>query len=161
VKHLALLSLLVACGGSEVSVVEVPPQPMPLPPPPATVQVQMQVAQTAPTLMRAGESWIGRYQCAQGMTDLDLRIEAVNGSQIDATFVFAHGPSGAAGSYRMHGAIGPDGSVTFAPTSEPWIARPPNYIAVGMSGAVNGDVYRGRIDHSSCGSFNVRRANDQ
>jgi len=159
VRRLAVLSLLVACGGSEVSVVEVPPQPLP-PPPPATVQVQMQVAR-GPLLMRAGENWIGRYQCAQGTTDLDLRIEAVNGSQIDATFIFSHAPSGAAGSYRMHGAIDPDGSVTLAPTSEPWIARPPNYIPVGMSGSVNGDVYRGRIDHSSCGSFSVRRANDQ
>ena len=152
-KKLALLSVIVACGG-EVSVVEVPP---PQPPPPATVQVQ--VAPAAPGLMNAGENWIGRYQCAQGMTDLDLRIDAVNGNQIDATFIFAHGPSGAAGSYKMSGMIDPGGNLVLVPG--PWIARPPNYMSVGMTGVVNGSAYRGRMDNPTCGIFIVRRSNEQ
>jgi hypothetical protein len=156
-KTLAL-ALLFACGG-EVSVVEV--QPLPAPPPTVQVQTQMQVA-SGPGLMNAGEKWNGRYLCAQGLTDLDLRIDAVNGSQIDATFVFLHAPSGAAGSYRMRGAIAPDGRLTLAPFPEdPWIARPPNYVAVGMTGIVTGTTYRGRIDNPSCGTFNVHRANEQ
>lgn len=155
----AVASLVAACGG-EVSVVELPPQPLPSPPPP-TLQAQVSIAQSAPVVMNAGDHWIGRYLCAQGMTDLDLRIDAVNGSRIDATFVFSHRPSGAAGSYTMRGAIGADGSLTLAPTSEPWIARPPNYVAVGMSGVVEGAMYRGRIDNPSCGAFNVRRTTEQ
>ena len=39
-----------------------------------------------------------------------------------------------------------------------WIARPPNYVSVGMSGVVNGTAYRGRIDNPSCGQFIVRRS---
>lgn len=158
-KHLALVWLLAAACGGEVSVVEVPPQPMPLPPPQATVQVQVAPQSASP--INAGENWIGRYQCAQGMTDLDLRIDAVNGNQIDATFLFAHGPSGAAGSYRLRGILGADGSLTLAPTPNPWIARPPNYVAVGLSGVVTGPVYRGQIDNPSCGRFTVQRSADR
>jgi hypothetical protein len=156
VRKLVLLALLAACGG-EVSVVEVPPQQMP-PPPPPTATVQVQVAPVT-GLMNAGENWIGRYQCAQGLTDLDLRIDAVNGSTIDATFIFAHGPSGAAGSYSMRGTIDPSGNLTLVPGA--WIARPPNYVSVGMSGVVNGSAFRGRIDNPSCGIFTVRRSNEQ
>ena len=155
-KALALLSLLVACGG-EVTVTEVPPQPMPPPPPPAvTVQV---VPAPQRGLLNAGEDWIGRYQCAQGLTDLDLHIDAVNGDQVDATFIFAHGPSSAAGSYKMRGTIAPDGNVVLVPG--PWVARPPNYVSVGMSGVVNGTAFRGRIDNPTCGVFTVRRSNEQ
>jgi hypothetical protein len=150
-----LVPLLVACGGG-VSVVEVPPTDMPPPPPSPTVTAQVQVAPAAPGLMNAGENWVGRYQCAQGLTDLDLRIDAVNGNQIDATFIFAHSASGAAGSYKLSGTIDPSGNLTLVPG--PWIARPPNYVSVGMSGVVNGTAYRGRIDNGSCGMFIVRRS---
>ena len=149
-KRLVLVLAATGCF-ADATVTEVPPQQMP------TAQVQV----AAPGLMHAGENWIGRYQCAQGTTDLDLRIDAVSGNQIDATFLFAHGPSGAAGSYRLRGLIGSDGSLTLAPTAEPWIARPPNYIAVGMSGVVDASAYRGRIDNPSCGAFIVHRANEQ
>ena len=155
-KELALLLALAGCG--EATVVEVGPPPQQLPPPPAAT-VQVQVAPQAPGLMNAGENWIGRYQCAQGMTDLDLRIDAVNGNQIDATFIFAHGPSGAAGEYKMRGTIAPDGNLTLVPGA--WVARPPNYVSVGMTGVVNGTAYRGRIDNPTCGIFIVRRSAEQ
>ena len=155
-KRLAFV-FLVACGG-EVSVTEVPPQQMP-PPPPPTATVQVQVAPAAPGLMNAGEDWIGRYQCAQGLTDLDLRIDAVNGNTIDATFIFAHGPTNAAGSYKMRGTIDPSGNLTLVPG--PWVARPPNYVSVGMTGVVNGSAFRGRIDNPTCGVFTVRRTAEQ
>jgi hypothetical protein len=161
-KRFAFVTLLVACGG-EATVVEVPPQQMPPPQPQATVQVQVQtlpqVAPAGPGMINAGENWIGRYRCAQGTTEVDLRIDAVNGSQIDATFIFAHGPSGAAGSYKMRGTLGPDGSLTLAPGE--WVARPPNYVSVGMSGNIHGKTYSGRIDNASCGAFNVQRSAEQ
>ena len=146
----ACLALLVACGG-EVTVTEVPPQQqMPLPPPPtATVAA-------GPGYINTGEDWIGQYRCAQGATDLDLHIDAVSGNQVDATFIFAHGPSGAAGSFKMRGTIDPNGNVALAPG--PWIARPPSYESVGMSGSVHGTTFRGRIDNPSCGVFIVHRS---
>jgi len=156
VKRLAIVSLVVACGG-EVSVTEVPPQQMPPPPPPtATVQV---VTPAGPGFINTGEDWIGQYRCAQGATDLDLHIDAVSGSQVDATFIFAHGPSGAAGSFKMRGTITPDGNVTLVPGA--WVARPPNYVSVGMSGNVRGNTFRGRIDNESCGVFIVHRSAEQ
>src|SRR4029078_11358755 len=82
----------------------------------------------APGPMNAGENWMGRYQCAQGPTDLDLRIDAVTGNTIDATFIFAHGTSGAGGSVKMRGNLGPDGSLTLFPGA--WVARPANYGSV-------------------------------
>ena len=150
-KRLALLSLAVACGG-EVSVVEVPP------PTNATAQV-VTPAPAGPGFMNMGEDWIGQYRCAQGATDLDLHIDAVNADQVDATFIFAHGPSGAAGSFKMRGTITPDGSVTLVPGA--WVARPPNYVTVGMSGSVRGTTFRGRIDNASCGAFIVHRSTEQ
>lgn len=110
---------------------------------------------TGPGLMNAGENWMGRYQCAQGPTDLDLRIDAVTGNTIDATFIFAHGPSGAAGSYKMRGSLMPDGSLTLVPGA--WVARPANYGSVGMTGVVRGANYSGRIDNPSCTTFNLTR----
>jgi len=109
----------------------------------------------APGPMNAGENWMGRYQCAQGSTDLDLRIDAVTGNTIDATFIFAHGPSGAAGSYKMRGSLAPDGSLTLVPGA--WVARPANYVSVGMTGIVRGATYSGRIDNPSCSTFNLVR----
>ena len=109
----------------------------------------------APGPMNAGENWVGQYRCAQGMTDLDLRIDAVTGSTIDATFIFAHGPSGAAGSYKMRGTLMPDGTLSLAPG--PWVARPANYVSVGMTGVVRGATYAGRIDNPSCSTFNLTR----
>jgi hypothetical protein len=108
-----------------------------------------------PGPMNAGENWMGRYTCAQGTTDLDLRIDAVTGNTIDATFIFAHGPSGAAGSYKMRGSLMPDGSLTLVPGA--WVARPANYGSVGMSGIVRGANYSGRIDNPSCSTFSVTR----
>jgi hypothetical protein len=108
-----------------------------------------------PGPMNAGENWMGRYTCAQGTTDLDLRIDAVTGNTVDATFIFAHGPSGAAGSYKMRGSLMPDGSLTLAPGA--WVARPANYVSVGMSGVIRGANYSGRIDNPSCSTFSVTR----
>ncbi len=148
--------MLVACGGGGggATVVEVPPpdQPQPLPqPPPVTVVVQPVAA--AP--MRGGEQWVGKYRCAQGVTDLVLHIDAVRGDAVDAVFEFAHGPSGAAGAYRMHGRFDANGGLALAPGQ--WMDRPENYVSVGMTGVVQGATFSGRIDNPSCGNFSVTR----
>jgi hypothetical protein len=146
------VALLAACGSASTStVVEIPPtQDLPPPPPPATVQVV-----AAPSLMRAGEEWVGRYVCAQGETDLDLHIDRVMGDSLEATFEFSHGPSGAGGSYKMRGTIAPNGQVTLTPGA--WIDRPSGYMSVGMHGDVRGTRFAGRMDHESCTTFDLRR----
>jgi hypothetical protein len=149
-----VLMFVVACGGGS-AVVEVPPQQEQLPPPPPPTAQVVIVAPAAP--IRGGEDWIGRYTCAQGETDLDLHIDAVRGDQLEATFIFAHGPSDAAGSYKLRGSIAPDGQVMLVPG--PWLSRPPNYVSVGMRGVVQGNTFRGRIENPSCGEFIVRRTN--
>ncbi len=142
---------LAACGSASTStVVEVPPPQEPQPPPPATVQVI-----AAPSPMRAGEEWVGRYVCAQGETDLDLHVDRVMGDSLEATFEFSHGPSGAGGAYKMRGTIAPNGQVTLTPGA--WIDRPSGYVSVGMHGDVQGARFAGRMDHASCTTFDLRR----
>lgn len=149
-----LASLTVAgCGPTETAtVVEVPPQELPT----ATATVEIAPPPTPqPTLLHAGEEWVGTYQCAQGVTDVVVHIDRVAGSMVDARFEFSHAPSGAAGMYEMRGTVRPDGRAHFVPGR--WIQQPPNYIGVGMTGQVQGDAFVGRIDNPSCGGFNVRR----
>jgi hypothetical protein len=149
-------AFLIACGGGGggATVIEVPPQDLPSPPPPQQQGAIAQPETVAPPMQR-GEEWVGKYQCAQGMTDVVLHVQAVHGNQVIAVFEFLHGPSGAGGSYHMRGQLDPSGGLVFVPGA--WIDQPPNYVTVGMRGTITGNVYSGRIDNSSCGMFSVTR----
>jgi hypothetical protein len=107
----------------------------------------------------AGESWHGEYVCGQGLTALVVRIvSAGDCNRIDAIFDFAHAPTGAAGRYKMRGTYdATTRAITFAPGT--WIAQPPGYVTVGMSGTVSADgrAYTGSITNPSCGPFRVER----
>lgn len=98
----------------------------------------------------------GSYLCAQGRTALVLRVRDVRGSALRVEFDFLHAASRAAGRYTLTGLCTTDGRVRLDP--EAWIVRPPNYIMVGMDGAVSGETFRGVITHPSCGDFTVTRA---
>lgn len=103
--------------------------------------------------LRAGDTFTGSYVCAQGDTDLILRVLSVQGATLRVEFAFAHRPSRAAGSYTLTGLCAGD-HVTLQP--EAWIRRPPGYIMVGMEGdAARGGRFSGRITHASCGAFSV------
>jgi len=155
-----VLGCLAACGGgsSNVTVTEVPPQDLPVQAQATLVQAPAPTATVAVTQalpMRGGEEWFGTYVCAQGPTNLELHIHTVmDDGTIDGVFEFAHDPSGASGSYRLHGTIDTSGNVHLAPSS--WIQRPSGYVAVGMTGRVRGDAFTGRIDHTQCGGFSLR-----
>jgi len=153
-----VLAFACACGAdSSATVVEVPPQPLPRPPPSTEVALAPQVpvsSPAAPAAFRAGEVWRGTYRCAQGETDLEVRITSVQGDDVEAVFAFSHAPSGAEGAYTMHGTVS-NGHAVFAP--ERWIRRPPGYVTVGMRGRVAGSAFDGRIDNPTCGAFHVRR----
>jgi hypothetical protein len=151
----SVFALVVAACAPESSgtVVEVPPQPLPSPPPADTAPAAPVAAAPAP--MRSDEEWIGTYRCAQGETDLDLRVDRVVGGAVEAVFQFSHAASGASGAYEMHGTLSPDGRVALVPGR--WLSRPPNYVSVGMHGEVRGDDFTGRIDNPTCGAFRLRR----
>lgn len=115
---------------------------------------------TAPSVhpFRPGQDWVGTYTCAQGLTDLDLRIVATDGDTIsDALFLFDWKTGGESGSYHMTGTFDPkSGNATFTPKA--WIDQPdPSWHMVGMSGAVVGHRYAGDITDSECGTFGVTR----
>jgi hypothetical protein len=102
-------------------------------------------------------TWVGEYDCPQGLTDMRLKVVGVRGERVDAIYQFRHGPTGAAGSYHISGRFDfGSGRVSFAPGA--WIERPPNYVTVGLEGRIEGDGERfeGRITHPRCGMFSLR-----
>jgi hypothetical protein len=107
---------------------------------------------------RAGELWRGTYLCAQGVTELQLHIERVDGLDIGALFEFAHTDSGASGEFEMSGAYkSPTRRLRLV--AGKWLSQPPGYVAVDMEGRVSPDgrSYSGRITTPGCGEFSVRR----
>ncbi len=103
--------------------------------------------------LRAGDAFTGRYLCAQGVTDLALRVLSAQGASLRVEFVFNHAPSRAAGRYTLTGSC-EGGRVALSP--EAWVERPPGYIMVGMEGpAPRAGRFDGRITHPSCGWFSL------
>lgn len=106
--------------------------------------------------LQPGWTFTGTYLCAQGETDLTLRVLAVRGGAVRAEFAFSHAPTAVVGRYTLAGRCADD-VVTLAP--EAWVQRPEGYVMVGMRGLVNPGAtrYEGAITHASCGWFSVRR----
>lgn len=124
-------------------------------PPPAPPEAPLAVAPENPFALT--RTWVGEYDCPQGLTDMKLRVVGVRGERVDAIYEFRHGPTGAAGSYHIHGRFDfESGRVSFSPGA--WIERPQNYVTVGLEGRIggNGERFDGRIRHPSCGMFSLR-----
>ncbi len=149
-----VVMLLLACAESNsATVVEVPPpQQQDLPPPVVTGTIAQPLAPPASSPL-VGD-WRGSYECAQGTTALELHVTRVS-PDVEAIFVFNHAGSGASGSYSMFGNVDPQGAASLEPNE--WINRPPSYIMVGMRGFVRGDVFSGKMQHQSCGNFELHR----
>lgn len=108
----------------------------------------------APRTQTPGGRMVGRYLCAQGWTDLVLELRSTGANTVEAVFDFHFAPLGVRGRYTMRGTRGASGQLDLVPVA--WIARPENYIMVGMRGRIGADgVFRGRIQHPSCGEFVV------
>ena len=106
----------------------------------------------------AGAVWTGYYTCSQGRTELVLRIVEVHGSEVSAVFDFTHRPTEVHGSYQLSGRYDAENrSLDLHP--DEWIARPPNYVMVGMTGTVSSDGRRwdGKITHPSCTTFQLQK----
>jgi hypothetical protein len=155
----ALVTALAACTPAlEAPVIEIhaaPPASGMSLPPSASASPQQQPQLVAAGIPFAdGQTWIGRYFCAQGETTLLFHVTHVEGLEIDAIFDFHHDASGADGAYRMSGRWDPSsGSVTMTPGQ--WLQQPPRYIGVGMTGRVSGARFTGKIDEPSCRDFSV------
>lgn len=104
--------------------------------------------------------WKGKYTCPQGETDLDLKVLESDPEHVLAVFEFSHSPSGAKGSFYLHGKYDSD-SRELKLTSGKWINRPFHYLPVDMDGKLSEDLkrYEGVIPNFGCGAFSVTKSN--
>jgi len=143
-------SALVGCGGPG-AVVAAPVGAEPgarFDPPPET---KTGVEPRAATPFLPSQSWHGAYTCAQGVTELWLRIVRVQDADVDAVFEFTHAPTGVNGSYRMHGEW--DGKVVHFEAGD-WMIRPDGYVTVDLEGGFTDPrTFRGRVHGPGCTTF--------
>jgi hypothetical protein len=106
-----------------------------------------------------GDAWVGTYVCVQGLTNLALVVESVNGNSIDARFDFDWISGSTQGSYELTGTYDPTTrEATFTPGA--WVLQPgSSWSPVGMDGFVDlsGTSYSGNIQFAGCGAFSVSR----
>jgi hypothetical protein len=111
-----------------------------------------------------GQSWIGTYTCAQGLTDLDLKIVATHDDVIDdAVFVFDWKGGNVIGSYHLSGTFDAStGVATFTPGE--WIDQPggagnvDSWFSVGMHGSASASGFSGDITNGSCTTFSLEKS---
>lgn len=157
------LLLVAACTPAQLPLLEVPPAtvvaapattiaPAVAPPPdPPPSEVLNPFA--------ASQEWRGTYVCAQGETQLFLKIKRVDHEMVHAVFAFFHDGSGVSGAYEVSGAWSArSGQLSLVPGA--WLHRPSNYVTVGLTGTVSKDVYEGRVDNATCKTFRVRLGRD-
>ncbi len=110
-----------------------------------------------PNPFHTGDDWRGIYSCAQGVTNLDLKIIAMHGDVIDdALFDFDWRSGNVAGSYHLSGAFDPETS-TASLTPRAWVSQPSGWSAVGMNGNAGSESFSGNITNEACGSFAVQK----
>ncbi|MCU4158530.1 hypothetical protein AiwAL_00210 [Acidiphilium sp. AL] len=106
--------------------------------------------------------WQGSYDCAQGETALALQITAQGPSRISAIFYFhalAANPHVPQGCFMMRGRYdAATRRITLNPAR--WLARPPFYVRVALSGMVgrDGSTIAGHIAGPACSAFAVTRS---
>ncbi|HEX7389646.1 MAG TPA: hypothetical protein VF286_06015 [Acidiphilium sp.] len=106
--------------------------------------------------------WQGRYICSQGQTAVALRITAESPTRVNAIFYFhalAANPHVPQGCFMMQGRYDPASRrITLTPTR--WLAQPPFYVWVALSGTVGpgGGAITGNITGPACSSFALVRS---
>ena len=103
-------------------------------------------------------TYVGRYFCAQGWTDMTLSVVDVEGPRVRMQGTFRHAGTGVQGAYLLRGFCFPT-SRRMVLSPQAWVQQPPGYIMVGMSGLVSGEgqAFTGRMLHRSCGAFTFTR----
>jgi hypothetical protein len=108
--------------------------------------------------------WTGRYECAQGVSALQLTLDVEPDGRARAIFDFgplADNPTVPNGSYRLRGtAVPADDAITVSLQPDEWIDQPENYVMVGIQGGIDAQRHslRGRILNDSCAWLDVKRS---
>lgn len=99
----------------------------------------------------------GYYVCSQGETALRLDLTASANGRVTAIFAFGGNSNVPSGSFTLTGEWSGDAMVL---KPDRWIAQPPGYGMVGLSGNFNGysNAIRGQVHLPSCSVFSVKRA---
>jgi len=101
--------------------------------------------------LRAGQEWAGQYVCMGAPADVTVRIESVQGANVQAVFELAAGRYGLSGQYDPA-----SGALDLQPTQ--WLTQAPGVSLVGLYGTVSeGAVYEGRVTDATCRWFSLRR----
>jgi hypothetical protein len=108
----------------------------------------------------AGDAWMGTYVCSQGLTNVALVVESIEGASVTARFDFDLFGSAITGSYELTGTFDPTTrEAVFTPGS--WVSQPgwSSLAPVGLDGYVDlgGQTYAGNITGMDCGAFSVTR----
>ena len=106
-----------------------------------------------------GGTWRGLYQCGQGSTALTLTIAPAGKERVNALFHFEAAPDNPAvpaGCFEMTGRFEAlSGRLTLDPSF--WIARPADYVMVGLRGEMRGDTIAGQVEGPGCTEFRLAR----
>ncbi len=167
--RLGLGLVLASVGGwacARSAVIEAPIAPAPIAPaglaPVATVpdagagdDASSKTAHDMP--FAAGQAWRGTYMCAQGLTEMVLRVVKTEHYQVDLVFEFNHSDTGVQGSYEMRGEVDPAaGAVRLEGGA--WHVQPPGYVTVDLEGRfASPGRLRGKVLHPSCTTFSAKK----
>lgn len=107
--------------------------------------------------------WRGTYDCAQGLTGINLTIRQGVGTAVEAVFHFyavPQNPGVPTGCFKMSGRLDPNTREFVLESDESrWLVRPPDYVVVNFHGILgrNGRSMRGRVEGPGCTQFGLRR----
>lgn len=108
--------------------------------------------------------WTGRYECAQGVTSVQLTLDVEPDGRARAIFDFgplADNPTVPSGSYRMRGTVAPlDSALDLWLKPDEWIDRPESYEMVGLHAGIDAARrgLRGRILNDYCDWLDAKRS---
>ena len=107
--------------------------------------------------------WRGTYDCAQGLTGLNLTVRQFFGDSVEAVFHFyavPQNPGVPTGCFKMSGRLDPATGEFFLESDESrWLVQPPNYVVVNFRGMLSRDgrAMRGQVDGPGCTRFALQR----
>jgi hypothetical protein len=133
--------------------------------PPPVTPVKNVAPVTAPTTneLPAHTVWTGRYECAQGVTAVQLTLDVEPDGRARAIFDFgplADNPTLPNGSFRMRGTAKPlDDAIDVHLSPEEWIDRPDNYEMVPLHAGIDATrrALRGRLLNDGCAWLDAKR----
>ena len=106
-------------------------------------------------------AWHGTYDCAQGITGLDLTISPLGARSVKAVFSFhavPQNPSVPSGEFEMAGQLGERPGHLMLRAGA-WTVQPILYVTVDLDGDFHpaSTEYRGRVLGPGCTFFHLRR----